>query len=444
MARCFWLALFLSVLGLTNARAADDKAGVQFFEKHIRPVLVAKCYKCHSAETKQAKGGLTLDTREGTRTGGESGKAVVPGNIQDSLLIESLHHEGLEMPPGEKLPADVIAKFEQWVKMGAPDPREGKGLARREINHDEARSFWSLQPIKRPSVPKTSSKWATSNIDQFVAAKHAEKQIVPVSDADTSVLVRRIYFDLTGLPPSPEDQAEFLADAKTDKPAAIRKLVDELLESHHFGERWGRHWLDVVRFAESTGMERNITFPQAWKYRDYVIESFNEDKPFDQFVREQVAGDLLPANDPAKRREQLVATGFLVIGPKSLNERNREQFDLDIADDQIDSTFRTFMGLTAGCARCHDHKFDPITTKEYYSLAGVFLSTDTFYGTTATQGNRQPGRLLAFADGDAKPVKADGGDDDKGKKKKSAQQKDRKSTRLNSSHIPLSRMPSSA
>ena len=424
MKLAFWLSCGLLVAGITTAQAADDKAGIQFFEKHIRPVLVSKCYKCHSAETKQAKGGLTLDTREGTRSGGESGKAVVPGNTDDSLLIEALHHEGLEMPPGEKLPADVIAKFEQWVKMGAPDPREGKGLAKREIKHEEARSFWSLKPIARPAVPQVSGSWAQSNIDRFVAAKHVEHKLTPVGDADLSVLIRRIYFDLTGLPPTPEDQAYFLAEAKVDKPAAVRKLVDELLESHHFGERWGRHWLDVVRYAESSGMERNLTFPHAWKYRDYVIESFNEDKPFDQFIREQVAGDLLPANDPAQRREQLVATGFLAIGPKGLNERNREQFDLDIVDDQIDSTFRSVMGLTAGCARCHDHKFDPITTKEYYSLAGIFLSTETFYGTTNTQGNRQPGRLLAFANGDAKPVKADGADDAKGKKKPANQDND--------------------
>lgn len=417
MARRFWLVLAVTAFGLTNAHAADDKAGIQFFEKHIRPVLVSKCYKCHSAETKQSKGGLTLDTREGTRAGGESGKAVVPGNIQDSLLIEALHHEGLEMPPGEKLSSDVIAKFEQWVKIGAPDPREGKGLAKREINHDEARGFWAFKPITRPAVPKAGTNWALSDIDRFVAAKHAAQQVVPVGDADVAVLCRRIFFDLTGLPPSPEDQTEFLADAKKDKQAAIRKLVDELLESHHFGERWGRHWLDVVRFAESTGMERNFTFPHAWKYRDYVIESFNEDKPFDQFIREQVAGDLLPANDPAKRREQLVATGFLAIGPKSLNETNKEQFSLDVADDQIDSTFRTFMGLTAGCARCHDHKFDPITTKEYYSLAGIFTSTETFYGTGTAQGNRNQGRLLAFANGDAKPVNADGNTNAKNKKK---------------------------
>jgi len=416
MSRSLWLALAVTAFGVTTAQAADDKAGIQFFEKHIRPVLVSKCYKCHSAETKQVKGGLTLDTREGTRTGGESGKSVVPGNIQDSLLIEALHHEGLEMPPGEKLPSDVIAKFEQWVKMGAPDPREGKGLAKREINHEEARRFWSLKPITRPPVPRAGTNWAYSDIDRFVAAKHAEQKLVPVGDASAEVLCRRIHFDLTGLPPSPEDQAEFLADAKQDKQAAIRKLVDELLKSHHFGERWGRHWLDVVRYAESTGMERNVTYPHAWKYRDYVIESFNEDKPFDQFVREQVAGDLLPASDPEQRREQLVATGFLAIGPKGLNERNREQFDLDVADDQIDSTFRSFMGLTAGCARCHDHKFDPITTKEYYSLAGVFLSTETLYGTGNSQGNRQPGKLLAFANGDVKPVNASGGDGNQKKK----------------------------
>ncbi|NQV26784.1 MAG: DUF1553 domain-containing protein, partial [Rhodopirellula sp.] len=213
-------------------------------------------------------------------------------------------------------------------------------------------------------------------------------------------LVRRIYFDLIGLPPSPEQTDAFKLAADRNMAAAVENLVDELLASPHFGERWGRHWMDVVRYGESTGMERNATFPYAWRYRDWIIQAFNEDKPYDRFIREQVAGDLLSYDSPKQRRDQVMATAFLAIGPKSLNETNDEAFAMDVVDEQIDVTTRAFIGLTASCARCHDHKFDPIPQKEYYSLAGIFRSTETFYGTEATNGNRNPSRLLSInADG---------------------------------------------
>ena len=396
---------------------AQDPQGVQFFEKHIRPVLIAKCYSCHSADSKEIKGGLVLDTREGIRRGGETGPAVVPKNIEDSILIEALKHEGLEMPPDEKLSDDVIARFEQWVKMGAPDPRDGKtSVIKREIDFVKAREFWSFQPIANPQPPKVAdASWVRTDIDRFVGAKLEAKGIKPVADADPLVLVRRMYFDLIGMPPTPAQIDEFVQRYQSQPRAAVSELTDRLLATPQFGERWGRHWLDVVRFAESTGMERNFTYPHAWRYRNYVIKSFNDDKPFDQFVREQVAGDLLPAKSEDQRRDQLTATAFLAIGPKSLNERNREQFAMDIVDEQLDTTFRSVMGLTAGCARCHDHKFDPIPTKEYYSLAGIFRSTDVYYGTANVQGNRQVGQLLAWAKGDVQPVSMQEATNKKGK-----------------------------
>ena len=391
-------AFALLALISTSARAADEKAGIEFFEKHIRPVLVSKCYECHSSSSTEPKGSLLLDTREGIRMGGESGEAVVPGELDDSVLLEAIRWEGLEMPPEEQLPPETIAKFEQWIRMGAQDPRDGKAaLIRREINFETARDFWAFRPIANPKPPATKSKWVRSDVDRFIAAKHESRGVEPVSDASPETLVRRIYFDLVGLPPSPEQTAAFKNAAEKNFPAAAEQLVDELLASPHFGERWGRHWMDVVRYGESTGMERNATFPYAWRYRDWIIQSLNDDKPYDRFIREQVAGDLLPHESPRQRRDQVMATAFLAIGPKSLNETNDEAFAMDVVDEQIDVTTRAFIGLTASCARCHDHKFDPIPQKEYYSLAGIFRSTETFYGTEAANGNRNPSRLLSIA-----------------------------------------------
>lgn len=392
------LAIALLSLLPASLHAADEKAGIEYFEKHIRPVLVAKCYECHSSSSKEPKGNLLLDTREGIRMGGDSGEAVVPGQLADSVLLEAIRWEGLEMPPEEQLPPETIAKFEQWIKMGAQDPRDGKAaLIRREINFEKAREFWAFRPIANPKPPGTKSKWSRTEVDRFVAAKQESRGLKPVSDASPETLARRIYFDLLGLPPNPEQTATFKVAAEADMTAAVESLVDELLASPHFGERWGRHWMDVVRYGESTGMERNATFPYAWRYRDWIIRSFNDDKPYDKFIKEQVAGDLLPHETPEQRRDQMMATAFLAIGPKSLNETNDEAFTMDVVDEQIDVTTRAFIGLTASCARCHDHKFDPVPQKEYYALAGIFRSTDTFYGTDASNGNRNPSRLLSIA-----------------------------------------------
>jgi len=391
-------AIALLPLLPASLHAADEKAGIEYFEKHIRPVLVAKCYECHSSSSKEPKGNLLLDTREGIRMGGDSGEAVVPGQLSDSVLLEAIRWEGLEMPPEEQLPAETIAKFEQWIKMGAQDPRDGKAaLIRREIDFEKARSFWAFKPIANPKPPTVDTQWPRTQIDHFVARKQSERDVAPVDDASAQTLARRIYFDLIGLPPTPEQLSEFERRAAKGLPGAVEQTVDELLASPHFGERWGRHWMDVVRYGESTGMERNATFPYAWRYRDWIIQAFNEDKPYDRFIKEQVAGDLLPYDSPEQRRDQVMATAFLAIGPKSLNETNDEAFVMDVVDEQIDVTTRAFIGLTASCARCHDHKFDPVPQKEYYALAGIFRSTNTFYGTDASNGNRNPSRLLSIA-----------------------------------------------
>ena len=394
----------LSVLG-------DDREQATFFENKIRPILVSECYECHSASSKSVKGGLLIDTREGIRRGGESGHGVVPGEVGDSLIIDAMQHEGLDMPPEKKLSDQVIKDFERWIQMGAYDPRDGKSaLIRSEIDMSQAREFWSFRPIADVLVPRVQdSGWVKSDIDRFVSARLASKTLTPVADADSKTLVRRIYFDLVGLPPTPVEVDRFSEAMQQDPDAAIAEVVDRLLDSDQFGERWGRHWLDVVRYAESTGMERNGTFTSAWRYRDYVIESFNRDTPYDAFIREQISGDLLDFQTNQQRDRQLIATGMLALGPKSLNESKKEKFLMDVVDEQIDVVSRSFLGVTASCARCHDHKFDPIPQSEYYALAGIFTSTRTMYGTSKTNGNRNPGQLLSINGNEVRPVAVSGG-----------------------------------
>jgi len=401
---CLVLSLAVSTLPADEPTPAQH----EFFEKKIRPVLVKECYSCHSAQGKSVKAGLLLDTREGIRRGGESGHAVVPGHPEESLLLEAVRHEGLQMPPKKQLADDIIADFETWVRMGAPDPRDGKSApVRHSINFEQSRNFWAFREICVPVVPQSENKhWPVSDIDHFVLAKLESHSLAPSADAAPGYLIRRLYFDLIGLPPTPDQVREFVTDPSDQ---AFRETVDRLLNSDQFGERWGRHWLDVVRYAESTGMERNYTYPEAWRYRDYVIEAFNSDKPFDRFITEQIAGDLLTPADQQERNANQVATGMLALGPKSLNERDNEKFAMDIVDEQIDVVSRAFLGLTASCARCHDHKFDPIPQTEYYQLAGIFRSTDTFYGTGGGNGNRQSGRLLALRDDEFVPVNVSGG-----------------------------------
>ncbi|QDU29123.1 Planctomycete cytochrome C [Anatilimnocola aggregata] len=379
-----------------GAEPAADARGIEFFEKKIRPVLVEHCYECHSAKSKIVQGNLYLDSREGSRRGGDSGPAVVPAKGDESLILEALRHDSFEMPPKGKLPDAVIADFVKWIDLGAPDPREGAAPALKVVDIEAGRKFWSFQPPQRHSLPSVMNEaWTWTDIDRYVLAKLEEKSLRPAPDAERALLIRRLTFDLIGLPPTPEEIADFLADRS---PLAVAKVVDRLLATPQFGERWGRHWLDVARYAESSGKERNVPYRMAWRYRDYVIDALNADMPYDQFIREQIAGDLLPADSTAERDRQLIATGFLAIGPQALTERVPEQFLLDVADEQLDATCRAFLASTAACARCHDHKFDPIPTTDYYGLIGIFRSTELLAGVQPLRREFSYARAAALGD----------------------------------------------
>jgi hypothetical protein len=379
-----------------------------FFEAKIRPLLIENCYKCHSASAEKIRGNLVLDTREGVRKGGDLGPAVVPGNLDESLLIQAVRYQDddLKMPPKNRLSEEAVADLERWVAMGAPDPRDGKAPAVvKTIDIEAGRKFWSFQP-PRTSVPPAvqNEAWPRTDIDRFLLARLEAKGLRPVRDADRYTLIRRVYFDLFGLPPTPEEIETFVNDPS---PAALEAVVDRLLALPQFGERWGRHWLDVARYAESSGKQVNYNYPHAWRYRDYVIDAFNSDKPFDRFVKEQIAGDLMPACDAHERASQIVATGFLAIGPKPHVERNMVQFQLDMADEQIDVTGQAFLGLTVACARCHDHKFDPIPSRDYYAMVGIFNSTQTCFGTLRIVQNQNPSRLIRLPDDSGQPAGLD-------------------------------------
>jgi cytochrome c553 len=363
------LAFAMAVRGADGARVDND-----FFEAKIRPVLVQSCYQCHSAEAERVKGGLVLDTREGLLKGGESGTALIPGAPEKSRLIIAMRYkdEHLQMPPREALPSEVVADFERWVKAGAPDPRVAK-IARASAAN--VTNHWAFQPVKPRAVPKVKNKkWVRDPIDAFILSDLEERRFDPAPAADKRTLLRRATFDLTGLPPTLDEINAFLADAA---PTAFATVVDRLLKSPAFGERWGRHWLDLARYSDSNGLEINTPFPNAYRYRDYVITAYNSDKPYNQFVREQLAGDLLPSTTVEDQHEKWIATGFLVLGPKAFNEPMPEKLLADVVDEQIDVTSKAFLGLTVACARCHDHKFDPIPTRDYYALAGIFRSTAT-------------------------------------------------------------------
>ncbi|MFO0813128.1 MAG: DUF1549 domain-containing protein [Gemmatales bacterium] len=393
-------------------------AETEFFEKKIRPVLVEKCYQCHSAKSEKVRGGLLLDTKAGLLNGGDNGPSIVPGDPDSSPLIQAIRYTKPDyaMPPknsGGKLPENVIKDFEEWVKMGAPDPRAGKPskTVKKDI-YAEAKKWWAFQPLTPSPSPRggEGSQWTYNEIDRFVLATLQSKNLKPVGDADPLTLLRRVSFDLTGLPPTPEAQDQFLAACKTpsNRQAAYTKVVDELLASPRFGEHWGRHWLDVARFAESTGKDVNIAYPHAWRYRDYVIDSLNRDKPYDQFLKEQLAGDLMPARDDKERAERLIATGFLALGAKSINEQNPMQFAVDAADEMIDSASQAIMGVTVACARCHDHKFDPISQKDYTAWAGIFLSTEMKHGTAGGVQSRNSGPLIELPKKAEAPIVAKG------------------------------------
>ncbi len=363
--------------GLTLQAAEGEKPstqGVEFFEKHVRPLLVKNCYDCHGPG--KQKGELRLDWRGGWARGGESGPAIVPGDPKQSLLIEAVRYAGFEMPPSGKLKPAQIAVLEKWIKMGAPDPREvaPSGVAGDVANLETGRKHWAYQPVRKHAPPDVKDpQWPRGAVDQFMLASMEKVGLAPAEDAKPQALVRRLYFDLTGLPPTPEQIDAFEQAAARDWQRATENLVDELLASPRFGERWGRHWLDVARYGESVTL-RGFVFPQAWRYRDYVIDAFNRDLPYDRFVQEQIAGDLLPAEDWQTRQRQMTGTTFLMLGNTNFEEQDKKQLDMDVVDEQLDAIGKAFLAQTIACARCHDHKFDPIPTKDYYALAGILRS----------------------------------------------------------------------
>ncbi len=432
------LFIMLAVVGifLTASRRQAQMAtqpqepsreGLEFFEKKIRPALAENCYACHSEKSKKPQGGLLLDSIEAMLKGGASGlPAIVPGDPEKSLLIKAIRHNDakLQMPMGGRMPDQVIKDFEAWVKMGAPAPRASAPTAASNYpayNFDEARKFWSFQTIKDHQPPKVkNAAWVKSPIDRFILAKLEEKGLKPLADADKRALIRRATFDLTGLPPTPDEVEAFLKDVSPD---AFEKVVDRLLGSQAYGEKWGRHWLDVVRYADTAGDNSDYPVTAAYRYRNYVIDSFNKDKPYDQFVREQIAGDILAKHDNPRvdgrlpeeeedgveipgaknpsaaeieksRQEKIVATGYLAMS-RRFGSRNKEM-NLTI-DDTIDNLGKSLLGLSVSCARCHDHKFDPIPQRDYYALYGVFNSIR--YSFPGAEIYPHPAEMVALVGG---------------------------------------------
>ncbi len=353
---------------------ASREEGEQFFENKIRPLLAQRCYDCHGEDVQESL--LRLDTWEGMQNGGSAGQLLIPGKPEQSLIMSAVRYrdESLQMPPDEKLSDAEIADLERWIAGGAPHPDANGELAPRRRERAQS-DFWAFQPPVEQPLPDVQDKsWPTSPIDYFVLARLEQEGLRPAPPADRRTLLRRATFDLTGLPPTPEEIDAFLAD---ESPDAFQRVIDRLLASPRYGERWGRHWLDVARYADSNGLDENVAHGNAWHYRDWVIAALNADKPYDEFITEQLAGDLLPSPDRETRYQRLIATGYLSLGPKVLAEPDERKMEMDIIDEQIDTVGRSLMGLTLGCARCHDHKFDPIATRDYYALAGIFKSTRT-------------------------------------------------------------------
>ena len=379
------LALLLVTIGTltlcdTEARRvfADQASeeGIQYFETHIRPLLAERCYGCHSQRAGKQEGGLRLDHRDGWLKGGDRGHALVPGDAGASLLMQAVRYTDPEfqMPPKEKLPDEAIAALEAWIKMGAPAPESDVAT---EFTHPSdpiaGKSHWAFQPLTRTIAPTVEDQqWPRADIDRYVLARLEQEQLRPAADAAPVDLIRRLSFQLVGLPPSP---AHIQAYQQSPTPQTLAAVVDELLASPEFGRCWGRHWLDLARYADSNGLDENFLFREAWRYRNWVIDAANADMPFDRFLLEQLAGDLLPYDSIEQSDRQRIAAGFLVVGPKVLLGVKAEKQRLDVADEQIDTIGRAVLGQTLGCARCHDHKFDPIPTSDYYALAGILTST---------------------------------------------------------------------
>ncbi len=379
-------SLIIAALALPTARAADS---IAFFEAKVLPLLQQRCYECHSHE-KKIKGGLALDLRKGWEIGGDHGPAILPGQLDKSLLIQAIRytHPDHEMPPQGKLAAAEIDVLEQWVTMGAPDSRVAQTATTKTktLDLEQGRKFWAFQPVRHPAPPTVkNAAWPHDSVDNFILAKLEASSLSPNSDADTYTWLRRVSLDLTGLPPTPQQMEVFakeVSHASSDiRHSALARHVDRLLQSPAFGERWARHWLDLTGYADQIGTSNNVFAEHAWRYRDYVIDAFNQDKPFDRFIREQIAGDLLPHASPQERADNLTATGFLVLGDVEIVAVDKLIMETDLVDQQVSKVGTAFLGMTLGCARCHDHKFDPVGLTDYYGIAGIFRATNSTYKT---------------------------------------------------------------
>ena len=383
--RLHGLAFLCAAVAFGSLPAAYATPGISaedldFFEKKVRPLLAEHCYKCHSEKSDKVKGSLLLDSKQGWQIGGDTGPSIIPGQPGKSLFMTAILYEDhdLQMPPKYKMEDGDIAILQDWIARGAPDPRNStrkfKGLFE-PIDVEKGREFWAFKPITNPATPDVKNKnWPVNDIDRFLLKRMEEQNLAPAADADRRTIGRRIYYDLTGLPPTPEELDHFEQDKSAD---ARARLIDRLMATPEFGERWGRHWLDVARYAESSGGGRSLMYKDAWRFRDYVIDSFNQDKPFDQLIREHIAGDLLPADTDEKSNNNLIGAGFLMLGPINYELQDKQLLKMDIVDEQIDTLGRTFMGMTLGCVRCHHHPFDPISSEDYYAMAGIFQSTHT-------------------------------------------------------------------
>ncbi|HUP82130.1 MAG TPA: DUF1549 domain-containing protein, partial [Pirellula sp.] len=382
VASLVWQPMMLRGDELSEATAKEPSPeDIGFFEAKIRPLLLNRCVECHGDSDPESE--LSLESRDGLLRGGKLGPAVTPGKPKESLLISAINHdEFLKMPPKEKLPTAELVLLTKWVAMGAPWPASNSKDAAKPLTfgktnseestelasfNEEQKAFWAYQPLRWPAPSRVSSSdWTCSPIDAFVFEKLHAKGLTPSPSASKRNLLRRATYDLIGLPPTEEEIDAFLVDSS---PNAFEAVIDRLLASPRYGEKWGRHWLDVARFADSNGLDENIAYANAFRYRDYVVSSFNSDVPYDRFVQEQIAGDLLePEQTEGDSLGRYIATGFLTIGAKMLAEDDPLKMQMDIIDEQLSTLCQAFMGMTIGCARCHDHKFDPIPTRDYYRL----------------------------------------------------------------------------
>jgi hypothetical protein len=419
-ARYHFILLVVACGSSNSAQAVETEASLQHFEKKIRPLLAEHCWSCHGPDERE--GGLRLDSAEGVRRGSESGPVIVPGKADESRIVQVVRRTGdVKMPPDEALSAAEIADLVAWVEGGAVWPKVIPGRGGDEskagsLFTEREKSFWAFQAVRDPAPPAVKGiDWVQSDIDRFILTKLEAQGLSPAPAADKRALLRRVTFDVIGLPPTPEEIEAFLAD---NSPDAFASVVERLLSSQHYGERWGRRWLNVVRYGDTADIPGGFLSLYAYRYRDYVVKAFNKDQPYDEFVVEQLAGDLMePTDDAGTNAMRTIATGFLLLGPKSITEIDKEKMVMQLVEEQIDVTSRAFLGLTVACARCHDHKFDPIPTRDFYSLAGIFFSTRSWADNEQVDskwmerplenvpGESEPVMVLAVQDGEPKNLR---------------------------------------